>query len=238
MGGAGFSLINAEAGVIVLGGTLVASGLACGWDNLACAGQQAWGLMRAPLDEAANRAALARLIHAIDRKGRFAAEAPLPPDPVLAEIVAAYLRHGALAPAQAAGRAQRAASRLRRNVAAATWRHAGELAPVAGLAGTLYGIARLAPVGGESTLALTTATAIATAVVSTLYGLMLAHLVCLPLAGAIARRAQGEQRARSRLVSWFESQLPAPPASGSAPPSASAPLPAPRATPTVLVEAA
>lgn len=233
MGGAGFSLINAEAGVIVLGGTLVASGLACGWDNLACAGQQAWGLLRAPLDEAANRAALARLIHAIDRKGRFAAEAPLPPDPVLADIVAAYLRHGDLAPGQAAGEAHHTATRLRRNVAAATWRHAGELAPVAGLAGTLYGIARLAPVGGESALMLTTATAIATAVVSTLYGLLLAHLVCLPLAGAIIRRAQSEQRARSGLVRWFESQLPASPAHAYAP----APARPARATPAALVEA-
>jgi chemotaxis protein MotA len=236
MSGAGFSLINAEAGVIVLGGTLLASGLACGWDNLACAGQQAWGLMRAPLDEAANRAALARLIHAIDRKGRFAAAAPLPPDPVLAEIVAAYLRRGALAPMHAAGRTHHAASRLRRHVAAATWRHAGELAPVAGLAGTLYGIAGLAPVAGESTLALTTATAIATAVLTTLYGLLLAHLVCLPLAGAIIRRAQGEQRARSALVTWFESQLPVPP--GPAPAPAAAPAHPPRAAPTVLEEAA
>jgi chemotaxis protein MotA len=230
MGGAGFSLINTEAAVIVLGGTVVASGLACGWANLRCAGWHALGLLRAPLDEAANRAALARLVYEIDRKGRFAAEAPLPPDPALAVAVAAYLRLGELAPLHEARQIHRAAARTRRNVAVATWRQAGELAPVAGLAGTLYGIAQLAPVTGESALALTTAAAIATAVVSTLYGLLLAHLVCLPLAGAIARRAQGEQAVRIRLVTWFESQLPAAPAPR--------PRGAPRETPAVLVEAA
>ncbi|MFN3991068.1 MAG: MotA/TolQ/ExbB proton channel family protein [Erythrobacter sp.] len=211
MGGAGFSLINPEAAVIVLGGTCVASGLACGWNNLHRAVAQAFGLLGAPFDEAANRSALARLIYVIDRKGRFAAHAPLPPDPALAEIVTAYLRRGEIACLREAHRAHLAAARKHRSAAAATWQQAGELAPVAGLAGTLYGIAQLAPVGTGmvgGALALSTASAIATAVVSTFYGLLLAHLVCLPLAGAIARRGQAEQAQRIRLVGWFESQLP------------------------------
>jgi len=231
MGGAGFSLINPEAAVIVLGGTFVASGLACGWNSLRRAVAQAVGLLGAPLDDAANRAALARLVYAIDRKGRFAADAPLPPDPAIAEIVTAYLRQGEIACLREAHRTQLAAARKHRNAAAATWRQAGELAPVAGLVGTLYGIAQLAPVGGGGVaggaLALSTAGAIATAVVSTFYGLLLAHLVCLPLAGAIVRRGQAEQARRSRLVVWFESQLP------------TLPRPArPHEAPAVLVEVA
>lgn len=210
MGVGGFSLINAQAAVIVLGGTFIASALAVGLANLRGAGTAALGLARAPFDEAANRAALARLAYAVRRKGWLAAEAPLPPDPALAEMAAAYLRLGEIAPLHEARQARRAAAKQRRNVAVATWRQAGELAPVAGLAGTLYGIAQLAPGGGEAALALTTASAIATAVVSTFYGLLLAHLVCLPLAGAIARRAAEEQEARTRLISWFEGQLPAP----------------------------
>jgi chemotaxis protein MotA len=227
MGGGGFSLLNAQAAVIVLGGTLLASALAAGFANLRCAGAAAAGLLRAPLDESANRAALARLAYAIGRKGRLAAEAPLPPDPALAEMAAAYLRLGEIAPLRDARLARRAAAKQHRSAAVATWRQAGELAPITGLAGTLFGIAQLAPAGGETALALTTASAIATAVVSTLYGLLLAHLVCLPLAGAIARRAASEQAARTRLITWFESQLPAPPR-------------APRAAeaPAVLVEAA
>lgn len=230
MGGAGFSLINAEAAVIVLGGTLLASGLASGWQSLHRAGGQALGLLRAPLDEAANRAALARLVYAIDRKGRFAAEAPLPDDPALAEMVAAYLRLGEIAGLREARREQLARARRHRTQAAATWRQTGELAPVAGLAGTLYGIALLAPVGGSGggsgALAVTTASAIGAAVVSTFYGLLLAHLVCLPLAGAIVRRGQAEQALRSRLIAWFESQLPLPPGATRA-----------ASLPTVIVEA-
>ncbi len=214
MGGAGFSLINPEAAVIVLGGTFVASGLASGWQSLHRAGAQALGLLRAPLDEATNRAALARLVYVIDRKGRFAAEAPLPADPALAEMVAAYLRLGEIAGLRDARRDQLGTYRRQCTAAAATWQQAGELAPVAGLAGTLYGIAQLAPIGGSGAggaLALTTAGAIATAVVSTFYGLLLAYLVCLPLAAAIVRRGQAEQAARVGLIDWFEGQLPTPP---------------------------
>lgn len=208
IGVAGFSLINAEAAVIVLGGTLLASALASGWANLRCAAVQALGLLRAPLDEASNRAALARLVYEIDRKGRFAAAAPLPPDPALADMVTAYLRAGEIAGLHEARRSRSVTDRKQRSAALATWRQAGELAPVAGLAGTLYGIAQLAPVTSQGVVAISTTSAIATAVVSTFYGLMLAHLVCLPLAGAIARRAQAEQALRIRLISWFEGQLP------------------------------
>jgi chemotaxis protein MotA len=47
----------------------------------------------------------------------------------------------------------------------------------------------------------------ASAVHTTLYGALLAHLVCHPLAAAIARRARAEQRARAALAEWFLAQL-------------------------------
>ncbi len=207
MGTVGFSLINPEAAVLVLGGTIVASGLAHGWGNLWTAFRELRGLARAPLDEATNRAALARLVYAINRQGRFAAQAPLPPDPALADVIAAYLRLGDVTAMKKQWRTQRIASGAAHRAAAATWRRAGELAPVAGLATTLYAIAGLAPKGDE-TLVATTVTAVATAVVSTLYGLLLAHLICLPLAGAIERKGQADQAVRTKLMRWFQNQLP------------------------------
>lgn len=227
--GAGFSLIDGHAAVIVFGGTVIASALASGWAAFRGAVADALCLLRAPLDEGANRAALARLAYAIERKGRFAAEAPLPPDPALAEMVAAYLRMGEVQALREARRIRFAAARTQRNQTVAIWRQTGELAPVAGLAGTLYAIAQLAPVSGDGAFALATAHAVGTAVISTFYGLLFAHLVCLPLAGAMARRAQAEQALRTRLIDWFESQLPTP-----------APQSAPRLheSTAVLVEAA
>ncbi|MCU0947669.1 MAG: MotA/TolQ/ExbB proton channel family protein [Porphyrobacter sp.] len=232
MGSAGFSLLDAEAAAIVLGGTIIASLLVSGWGTWRCGVDEAAALLRPTFAEAANRAALARLIGAIDRHGRLAADAPLPPDPALAEMVAAYFRPGQVALMRERHQAQRAASRARCNAAVSAWRQAGELAPVAGLAGTLWSIAKLAPAAGTGgslavqAAAFSTASAIGTAVTSTLYGLMLAHLVCLPLAAAIVRRARAEQAVRQRLIGWFESQLPL------------RHDPRPHAAPAVLVEAA
>ncbi len=219
MGGAGFSLFNPEAAILVLCGTIIATALASGWANLQGALLAASCLVRQPLDEAANRAVLARLVYAISRQGRFGVDKPLPPDPALAELVAAYLRLGDIAAHRKAWRAQRAAGAAQQCAAIRTWRRAGELAPVAGLAGTLYAIAGLGP-PDDGALAATTATAVATAVLSTLYGLLLAHLVCLPLAGAIMRRAQAEHAVRASLVRWFESQLPSVRPQGPCKPSA------------------
>lgn len=203
------TLLNGEAAAIVVGGTLAASVLGQGARNIAISLRMAGRLVCAPLDEAANRAALARVIFVIQRDGWYAAEAALPPDPVLAKLVAAYLRLGDIAPAHEANTAQQAAIKSQRKAAVSSWRAAGELAPVAGLVGTLYAITGLLPDVGVG-LAETTTAAIATAAVSTLYGLLLAHLVCLPVAGAIARRAAAEQSARRRLIDWFAGQLPKP----------------------------
>lgn len=203
------TLLNGEAGAIVVGGTLVACLLGQGARNVAIAARMAGRLVLAPLDEGANRAALARVLYVIQRDGWYAAEAALPPDPDLAKLVAAYLRLGDFAQAKAADAAQQIIIKSQRSAAISTWRAAGELAPVAGLVGTLYAITSLVPDGGAG-LAETTAAAVATAAVSTLYGLLFAHLVCLPLAGAIARRSIKDRAVRRRLMDWFADQLPKP----------------------------
>lgn len=208
MSSAGVSLIDPASAALVVGGTCLASGLAVGWAHLRAAFRQAMDLaLVQPCDEAANRAALARLICVIHRRGLFAADAPLPPDPALADAMSAYLRRGDMAALHKVTRVQRKAVLAQQRSAASAWQHMAELAPLAGLASTLYAIAGLPPGEGE-TLAAATATALARAVVSTLYGLLLAHLICLPLAAAITRRAVAEQAARARLLAWFDAQLP------------------------------
>ena len=59
---------------------------------------------------------------------------------------------------------------------------------------------------GEDTVRLTMS-AISTAVLSTLYGALLAHLLCYPLASAIERRGLEEERAREALADWFAEQV-------------------------------
>lgn len=209
----GFSLFDPNALAIVLGGTLLASGLVRGWGDTRAGFAATLALFRRGLDEAANRTALARVVHAVRMHGRFAAEAPLPPDPALAALVAAYLRMNDETAIEEAWATRRAQAKAKVMSASNLWRISADHAPVFGLVGTLYAITHLGPVSGGAMAAdsaLSTGTAIAGAVVSTLYGLMFAHLVCLPLASALARRARADDAARLRLAGWFHSQLPRP----------------------------
>jgi chemotaxis protein MotA len=48
---------------------------------------------------------------------------------------------------------------------------------------------------------------VSTAVLTSLYGALLAHLLCYPLASAIERRGLGEEREREALANWFIEQV-------------------------------
>jgi chemotaxis protein MotA len=50
-------------------------------------------------------------------------------------------------------------------------------------------------------------TAVSTAVLTSLYGALIAHLVCFPLASAIERRGLADDAAREALADWFIAQL-------------------------------
>ncbi|MFX8660903.1 MotA/TolQ/ExbB proton channel family protein, partial [Acinetobacter baumannii] len=84
--------------------------------------------------------------------------------------------------------------RLARVVRAArTLTTAAELAPVFGLAGTLISLSQLQAQGLARSQFMG---AISLAVVTTLYGLLLANLLFAPLARAVERRNEREEAAR------------------------------------------
>lgn len=200
------SLFDPAALAIVLAGTLIATvaraGLADCTLALAAAGQ----LLRARFDEVANRSAVARWARAIRQRGLLGAEAPPPPDPTLARAIDALVRSGSLAALEASCDAAAAQRTGRANRAALVFEQAGDLAPVFGLVGTLFAMTQIAPTGAGNAASATFG-AIATAVLSSLYGVLSAHLVLLPLAQAIERRSQGEEAAREALVKWLVSEL-------------------------------
>jgi len=206
MAGTMTSLFDPAALIVVLAGTLLASVVRCGFSNWRSAVLAMWGLARPRFDQDANRAVLAKLVQDIGRRGRHAVDGPLPDDRALAGVTAAFLRLGELEHLRDALRNQRALHLAQRKAAVRVFATAGELAPIFGLVGTLFGITRLAPVVGASGID-ATSTAIATAVLSSLYGVLLAHMICLPLASAIERRATREESERRELVEWFELQL-------------------------------
>ena len=88
--------------------------------------------------------------------------------------------------------------------AASTLAQASELAPVFGLAGTLISLSQL-PADGIARGAY--AGAIGMAVLTTLYGLLLANLLLAPLARVIERAAAREEAERQSIVDWLAGQI-------------------------------
>ena len=203
------SLFDPGALTIVVAGTVLACAARCGWREFGAALREAGGLLKPGFDEDANRKALAQAITAIRRDGAHRANPPLPPDRGLGMMLETYLRRGSLDALAQIRRSERALDEERRVSATQVFAWAGELAPVFGLVGTLYGFTRLAPAGGAEAIGATMA-AIATAVLSTLYGALLAHLLWHPLAGAIERRGLARERSRDALAEWFIEQIAAP----------------------------
>ncbi|TRD11082.1 hypothetical protein FGU71_03920 [Erythrobacter insulae] len=199
-------LIDFGALTIVLAGTMLATLARCGIADLRIAISALIGLLTARFDEDANRIALARCLQAIERAGPLAADTELPPDPAIASMTEAYLRSGSREALHTARRAARTAREMRREQAVRTFEYAGELAPVFGLVGTLFAITQIAP-AAETISTEATLGAISTAVLSSLYGVLSAHLVCIPLGRAVERRGQREQDIRDALFDWFDAEI-------------------------------
>jgi chemotaxis protein MotA len=200
------SLFDPGALGVVVAGTMLATSVRCGWRDFGAALRTASMLGRRGFDPDANRRALAKALTAIERDGAHRADPALPPDRTLGLMIESFLRNGTLAAFESARGAQRGLNEAGRNSAVQVFAWAGELAPVFGLVGTLYGLTQLAP-GGAASPAVTIMGAVSTAVLTSLYGALLAHLVCYPVASAIERRGLGEDREREALADWFVDQV-------------------------------
>lgn len=199
-------LLDPGALAVVVAGTLLATVARSGWRDLMAAGRSLAGLVQPGFDPDGNRQALARAATAIRERGHLCAETTMPPDPAFARLVDAVLLTGTTHSLQALARSQRTTREIARFQSQRVFEYAGELAPVFGLVGTLFAISQLAP-NAAATSAETTMAAVATAVLSSLYGVLSAHLVYFPLARAIERRGEREEEQRDVLVDWFESEL-------------------------------
>jgi len=191
---------------IVVAGTVLATVARCGWHDFGAALKAAGRLTRRSFQMEANRKSLALAVGAIQRDGHHRANPDLPPDRALGMMLETYLRHGAPAALGAIRRAERALDEARRVNAAQVFIWSGELAPVFGLIGTLYGLTQLAPGTGTDATAVIMA-AVSSAVLTSLYGALLAHLVCYPLASAIERRGLADEQNRETLAEWFTAQI-------------------------------
>lgn len=198
------TLIDGASAAIVLGGTTLATVLRCGADDCRAMLGRLARLRRPAFDAAATRAELAAQIQDIQRDGLFRAAPHHYADSAFEEATGALLERRSLTALLERHEAHKARRLAQAERAVRTLAQAAELAPVFGLAGTLVSLSQL-PADGLARGAFTGA--IAMAVTTTLYGLLLANLLLAPLARMVERAALSEEAQRQDVIDWLAAQV-------------------------------
>lgn len=198
-------LIDPDSAGFVLAGTIVATLARSGLEDCRQTAAQLARLARKPFNLPQHRAELARPVEAMRQDGVIRSEAAPLSDREFSDATAALVRHRSTDALMDEHRRHASERATKRQQAISTLGDAGELAPVLGLAGTLLALSQL-PATGLSNEGAVMAS-VGTAVVSTFYGLLAAHLLFLPLAGAISRRGRREERDREALARWLVDKL-------------------------------
>lgn len=199
-------LIDPQAAAIVLGGSVIATSARCGLGAARDTAMQITLLPTRPFRFESVRAALAPMVTDISKSGLIRASAAKSPDRAINEGLDAMLRRRSFTAFLAHQQSHRELRLTRRFRASESLDTAGELAPILGLTGTLIALSQLDPESLSDPAAMVSS--ISVAILSTLYGLLLAHFVCHPLARAIERRGKEEEEARAALTDWLAAHIP------------------------------
>lgn len=198
------TVIDWPSAVVVLGGTAVAGLLRSGRAEMLACVQLLTGLGRSGFCLRKERRRLAPDVVVVQRSGIYCAHWPGQKDGDLKAALDALVRCRSLAALTAAHRHSRSQRMEQREKGLRLLYQASDLAPVFGLAGTLIALRQPADMGAAAS---GISTAVAAAVLTTLYGLLLAHVVLLPLARMLERRGDREEAARQQLIDWLLEQL-------------------------------
>ncbi len=195
-------LLDPLSAAIVIGGTLAATLLRCGWSETGAALQMLAQVPRRPFDSDRVRAELAAQVREIGQDGILRAEPHRFGDGEFDDLSDALVRHRSIKALFAEHDRHRQRRQSLAQAATRVFNEAAELAPVLGLAGTLFALGGYAP-GVDADYA----RSIGTAVVTTLYGLILANFFFAPLASAVERHARAEESERTRLLEWLAAAI-------------------------------
>jgi len=198
------SLLDPAAAAIVVGGTLVATVMRCGFTDCGHALAALSRIGRTRFDAQGVRAELAVQVRQIHKDGLFRVNPHQFGDNEFDEATEALIAKRSV-PALLAAHESHKQRRLESDDRAVrTLVQAAELGPVFGLVGTLYSLSQLAADGiGKDAFA----GAISTAVLTTLYGLLLANLLIAPLARLVERASTREEKERQKVVDWLAQQV-------------------------------
>ncbi len=197
-------LIDGMSATIVVGGTALATVLRSGPRELAITARALAGLFRPRFTAEQAKADLAGQVTAIRRDGVLRVSPKVTGDREFDEATDLMIRSRSLDPLIERHNTYRHQRMAQSNAAVRTLAQAAELGPVFGMVGTLVSLSSL-PAKGLDAGALNGA--ISMAVVTTLYGLLLANLLLAPLARMVERHAHVEEQARADVIDWLTSQL-------------------------------
>lgn len=198
------SLIDGTSAAVVVGGTLVATLLRAGLQDSAETVRALGSLVRPRFRAAQMRAELAGQVAQIRRDGLLRADPRAFGDTELDEATGALVHTRSLCGLLESYEGHRARRLDRADRAVRVLVQAAELAPVFGLAGTLVSLSQL-PAQGIARSAF--GSTISMAVLTTLYGLLLANLLLAPLSRMVERRAEREERERKEVIDWLAWQV-------------------------------
>ncbi|MCW1382989.1 MotA/TolQ/ExbB proton channel family protein [Novosphingobium sp. KCTC 2891] len=197
-------LFDATAAVVVVGGTLVATALRCGLAEGRTTIEMLGQLARPAFRAEQARADLAGLVAQIRQDGVLRGRGRMVGDTELDEATDALIQTRSVGGLVERHEFHRRSRVARAETAVRTLSQGADLAPVFGLAGTLLSLSQL-PAEGVARAALTGA--ISMAVLTTLYGLLLANLVFGPLARAVERQSRKEEEERQEVIDWLARQV-------------------------------
>lgn len=192
--------IDPVAIAIVFIGTVAATLLRCGFADARVALAAVRGMFERAFDVSRAKAELSKQIREIADDGFVRAEPHHFGDVEFDTITDIMIGQRSIQSIHGAHQSYKRQRLDNAQRAARTFESAAELAPVLGLAGTLFALGQ-AP--GTATQGDSLVDAIAMAVVTTLYGLVAANFLFAPIAAAIARRSRQEERDRDEVLEWL-----------------------------------
>ncbi|MES2493155.1 MAG: MotA/TolQ/ExbB proton channel family protein [Pseudomonadota bacterium] len=198
-------LIDGGSALVVLGGTCVATVLRCGRGELAITLRALAALPQHRFIADHARAELAPQVRAIQQDGLLRAPVRHVGDADFDDATDALIHDRTIESLLAAHDRHKARRLADADSAVRVLAQAAELAPVFGMAGTLIALNRMARVPLDGGTAMTGA--IGMAVLTTLYGILVANLVLAPLARAIERAAGAEEMERQKVMDWLAGQV-------------------------------
>lgn len=197
-------LWDAGGAAIVLGGTVLATLLASGRREVLAALAAIGSLFTSRFSFTKARAEIAEGVEEMRQDGVLRAHPVTSSDSEIALVTDALVHDRSLRSALATHEVFKQQRASLREAALSPVRHAADMAPVFGMAGTLFALSQMQLGEGDNMQLLAS---IGMAILTTLYGLLLAHLVFHPLARLLERRMLAEEADRQRLIDWLASQL-------------------------------